>query len=255
MAHAGRNPGPGALLARYRCPVDPYGDDLYTEPDGSPDTLANLGPLAAMAGVFEGTMGTDEHPVAEGTEANEFFEHYEAQPIDRQTNGPQLFYGLRYHTHIVKPGESETFHDQVGYWLWEPATGTVTLTLGIPRGQVLLAGGTTEADATEFEVTAAVGSEVYGILSNPFLEESFRTLSYRMHVSIHPDGTWSYEEEGVLVIPGRDEPFSHIDRNTLTRVGPPTPNPLAASAAPLSPTDESGSLGIGTLRVPGPPAR
>jgi hypothetical protein len=103
----------------------------------------------------------------------------------------------------------------------------VTLTLGIPRGQVLLAGGQAEPDATEFEVQAAVGSEVYGILSNPFLDRNFRTLSYRMHVSINADGTWSYEEEGMLVIPGQGEPFAHTDRNTLTRVAPPVPNPLA----------------------------
>ena len=70
-----------------------------------------------------GGAGVDLHPVAEGTERDVFLEHYELQPIDRQTNGPQIFYGLRYHTHIVKPGETETFHDQVGYWLWEPATG------------------------------------------------------------------------------------------------------------------------------------
>ncbi|HWD52341.1 MAG TPA: heme-binding beta-barrel domain-containing protein [Acidimicrobiales bacterium] len=237
--------------------VEPYGDDIYTEPDGDPDTLANLGPLTPMAGIWESATGADQHPVAEGTEANTFHEHYELQPIDRQTNGPQLLYGLRYHTHIVKPGEAETFHDQVGYWLWEPATKTVTLTLGIPRAQVLLAGGTAEPDATEFEVRATLGSEVYGILSNPFLDQAFRTLSYRMTVSVHPDGTWSYEEEGVLDIPDRDEPFSHIDRNTLQRIGPPTPNPLAQAAmdngslrrGPGTPTDGSGtSLGIGTLR-------
>jgi hypothetical protein len=221
---------------------DFYGPDIFTEPDGDPDTLANLGPLAPMAGVWESAGGADVHPVEEGSEQNAFVERYELQPIDRQTNGPQLFYGLRYHTHIVKPGEVETFHDQVGYWLWEPATGTVTLTLGIPRGQVLLAGGTAEPDATEFEVHAAVGSEVYGILSNPFLDQKFRTLSYRMHVTIHPDDTWSYEEEGILDIPGRDEPFSHIDQNTLRRVAPPTPNPLAGATPP------AGSLGIGSLR-------
>src|SRR5579863_6150980 len=131
-----------------------YGSDIYTEPDGDPDTLANLGPLRPIAGVWEGT-GQDEHPVAEGTERSAFVEHYELQPIDRQTNGPQLFYGLRYHTHIVQPSEIETFHDQVGYWLWEPATGTVILTLGIPRGQVVLAGGTAEPGATSFAVEAA----------------------------------------------------------------------------------------------------
>jgi hypothetical protein len=86
---------------------------------------------------------------------------------------------------------------------------------------------------------------VYGILSNPFLERNFRTLSYRMQVTVHPDGTWSYEEEGVLDIPDRDEPFSHIDRNTLRRVAPPEPNPLAAVAVP------TGSLGIGSLRSEG----
>jgi hypothetical protein len=230
---------------------DTYGDDIYTEPDGEPDTLANLGPLTPMAGVWQGLGGADEHPVAEGTERNAFSERFELQPIDRQTNGPQLFYGLRYHTHIVKPGEVETFHDQVGYWLWEPATGAVILTLGIPRGQVLMAGGTAGPDATEFEVRAEVGSEVYGILSNPFLNQNFRTLSYRMHVSVHPDGTWSYEEEGVLDIPGRDEPFSHIDHNTLTRVGSPAPNPLAGIESlapdPLAGISVSG-LGIGSLR-------
>jgi hypothetical protein len=203
-----------------------YGDDIYTEPEADPDTLANLGPLRAMAGVWEGT-GNDEHPVAEGIERNTFFEHYELQPIDRQTNGPQLFYGLRYHTHIVKPGEVETFHDQVGYWLWEPAAKAVTLTLAIPRGQVLLASGPAEADTTNFELTATVGSEVYGILSNPFLEQAFRTVSYRIHVTTNPDDTWSYEEEGRLQIPGADELFRHVDRNTLTRIAPPIPNPLA----------------------------
>jgi hypothetical protein len=216
-------------------------EDIYTEPEGDPDTLDNLGPLRSMAGVWEGVKGADEHPVAEGTERNAFVEHYEAQPIDRQTNGPQLFYGLRYHTHIVKPGEVETFHDQVGYWLWEPAAKTVTLTLAIPRGQVLLAGGPAEPDATEFEVTAAVGSEVYGILSNPFLDQAFRTLSYRMRVTAHGDGSWSYEEEGVLDIPDRPEPFHHIDRNTLVRRRAPTPNPLAGAAS-------GRGLGLGRLR-------
>ncbi len=229
--------------------IEPYGDDLYTEPDGDPDTLGNLGPLGPMAGVWEGAAGADEHPVSlaeSGIERNTFVERYELQPIDRQTNGPQLLYGLRYHTHIVKPGEVETFHDQLGYWLWEPATNTVMLTLAIPRGQVLLAGGTAEPDARSFEVRAAVGSEVYGILSNPFLDEAFRTLSYRMSVTINPDGSWSYEEEGVLAIPDREEPFSHIDRNTLVRVAPPTPNPLAQADVP------AGDLGIGSLRDEGP---
>jgi len=226
--------------------VRDYGSDIYTEPEGDDDTLANLGPLRAMAGIWEGVKGADEHPAVDGTEANTFVEHYELHPIDRQTNGPQLFYGLRYHTHIVKPGEVETFHDQVGYWLWEPAANTVTLTLGIPRAQVLLASGPATADATDFELNAVIGSEVYGILSNPFLDQSFRTVSYRIHVTVNADGTWSYEEEGKLQIPDRDELFSHIDRNTLTKIGEPVPNPLAAGASARAVA--SPDLGIGSLR-------
>jgi hypothetical protein len=219
-----------------------YGDDIYTEPPGDPDTLANLGPLRPMAGIWVGTNGSDAHPAAQGTERDTFVEHYELQPIDRQTNGPQLYYGLRYHTHIVKPGEQETFHDQVGYWLWEPAAKTVTLTLAIPRAQVLLASGPAEPDAKDFELTASVGSTTFGILSNPFLDAAFRTMSYRVHVTVNDDGSWSYEEEGIMQVEGRDEPFHHIDGNTLTRVAAATPNPLAQPAA------SDGSLGIGSLR-------
>jgi hypothetical protein len=201
--------------------------DLFTEPDVDPDTLANLGPLAAMAGIWEGTRGSDDHPVAEGTENDAYVEHYELQPIDGQTNGPQLLYGLRYHIHIVKPGEVQTFHDQVGYWLWEPATRTVYQTLAIPRGQVAMASGTAEPDARRFTIRAQRGSTVNGICSNPFLEYGYRTTDWSITVSVNADGTFSYEQETLLVIPGRAEPYRHVDRNTLRRIAPPTPNPTA----------------------------
>jgi hypothetical protein len=125
----------------------------------------------------------------------------------------------------------------------------VTHTVAIPRRQVLLAAGTAAPDATEFEVTAAVGSEVYGILSNPFLDTAFRTLSFRMRVTTHTDGTWSYEEDTLLQVAGRDEPVHHIDRNTLRRVADPTPNPLALAPAAAPAADSSGDLNI---RVPPP---
>jgi hypothetical protein len=216
-----------------------YGPDIYTEADGDDDTLANLGPLRPLAGIWTSADGVDVHPVGPGSditgtvidddEHNAYVERYELQPIDPQTNGPQLFYGLRYHTHIVQPGEVETFHDQVGYWLWEPAARTVVHTLAIPRGQVLLASGAAEPDAREFEVTATLGEEVYGILSNPFLDRAFRTMSFRMRVTVNGDGSWSYEQHTMLRVPGRAELVDHVDRNTLRRIAEPTPNPLAGS--------------------------
>ena len=103
--------------------MDKFPEDIYTEPEPDVDTLANLGPLTGMAGIWTGTHSIDVNPKPDGPEKQAFIEHVELQPIDAQTNGPQLFYGLRYHTRIIKPDDVETFHDQVGYWLWEPSTG------------------------------------------------------------------------------------------------------------------------------------
>jgi hypothetical protein len=69
--------------------------------------------------------------------------------------------------------------------------------------------------------------ETNGICSNPFLEYAFKTIEYRIQVTIHTDGTWAYDEDTVLMVRGQNEPFHHTDSNILTKVGEPTPNPLA----------------------------
>lgn len=202
--------------------------DIYTEPrDIDVNTLANLGPLRGMAGIWQGTRGLDVKPKAEGPKKQAFVERIELQPIDPQTNGPQLLYGLRYHTHVTKPDQVKTYHDQVGYWLWEPATGTIIHTLTIPRGQVAMASGQAAADATQFELTATQGLDTWGICSAPFLHEAFKTTSFRIQVTLHPDGSWGYDEDTVLQIRGLAEPFHHTDRNLLSKIAEPTPNPLA----------------------------
>jgi hypothetical protein len=208
-------------------PKSNFPEDIFTEPaDVDPDTLKNLGPLTPMAGTWSGTRGLDINPKADGPERQAFIDHIELHPIDPQTNGPQLFYGLRYHQHIVKPGEIETYHDQIGYWLWEPATETIIQTLAIPRGQIAMAVGKAPPGATEFELIAKRGAETYGICSNPFLEYAFRTIEYRIKVTINKDGTWSYDEDTILMVRGRSEPFHHTDRGILNKIGEPIPNPL-----------------------------
>jgi hypothetical protein len=209
-----------------------FPEDIFTEPaDVDPDTLANLGPLRRLAGVWEGRKGVDVNPKAQGPERREYIERIEMQPIDPQANGPQLFYGLRYHVHIVATDEDPTFHDQVGYWLWEPASGLVMQTLSIPRGQVALAGGRAAADATSLTVRADRGGPGYGICSTDFLERAFRTDSYELQVTFNEDGGWSYVSDTVLQVRGRAEPFHHLDRNTLRKVGEPKPNPLMLIAS------------------------
>lgn len=222
--------------------------DPFKEPNPSVDTLAHLGPLAPLAGIWHSSSGYDNHPVQSGAETAVYIERYEAQPIDPQTNGPQLFYGMRYHTRITQPGSVAMFHEQVGFWLWEPDSRTILLTVAIPRGQVALADGTCEPDATSFEVRARRDSTTFGIASNPFLDAFFRTESFRMTVTVASADEWSYDQNARLILPGRDEPFDHVDRNTLRRIAPPTPNPLALAARSVTttgPTVHDGSLGIG----------
>jgi hypothetical protein len=207
---------------------DKFTDDVYTEPANIDfDTLANLGPLKGMAGVWQGVRGLDLKPKAEGPKNQAFVERMELQPIDPQTNGPQLLYGLRYHTHITKPEQVKTYHEQVGYWLWEPATGTVIHTLAIPRGMTAMAAGTADAGARSFEVVAAQGLDSWGICSAPYLLFAFKTVEFRVKVSINDDGSWGYEEDTVLRIHGQAEPFHHTDKSLLTKLAEPTPNPMA----------------------------
>jgi hypothetical protein len=214
----------------YHCrhPMANFPQDIYTEPFPlDVDTLKNLGPLRPMAGIWEGKRGLDVKPKAEGPKKQAYVERMELQPIDPQTNGPQLLYGLRYHTHIVKPEQVKTYHEQVGFWLWEPAAETLIHTLTIPRAQVVMASGKAAADAREFTLTATRESENFGIRSSPFLDYAFRTVEFRITVTIHADGTWSYDEDTVMMIRGQAAPFHHTDKNTLVRIGEPTPNPLA----------------------------
>lgn len=205
-----------------------YPADIYTEPsDIDCNTLNNLGPLRAMAGVWQGTRGLDVKPKADGPRKQAYVERIELQPVDPVTNGPQLFYGLRYHTHVTKPEQVKTYHEQVGYWLWEPATGNIIHTLAIPRGMIAMASGNAAADAKSFELIARRDSSTFGICSNPFLEYAFNTVEFRINVTINDDGTWIYDEDTVMMIQGKDEPFHHTDRNVLAKIAEPTPNPLA----------------------------
>ncbi|SMF70459.1 FABP family protein [Allosphingosinicella indica] len=207
--------------------MNPFPQDIFTEPtDVDPDTLSNLGPLTPLAGTWRAEKGVDLNPKAAGPERRTFIEHIRFDAIDPQTNGPQLLYGLRYHIHITTAEEAITFHDQVGYWLWEPATGLILQTLAIPRGQVALASGQGKAGDKRISVSASRGETQYGICSTAFLEYGFRTDSYGIDIVYNADGSWTYDIKTMLMVRGKAEPFEHHDCNTLHRIAPAKPNPL-----------------------------
>ena len=95
----------------------------------------------------------------------------------------------------------------------------------IPRGQVLLALGFAKPDDKTISVTAKRGDTCYGICSTEFLDEAFRTTSYRCDITFNDDGSWTYDIQTELLVKGK--PFDHHDTNTLKLVAAPVLNPLA----------------------------
>ena len=162
--------------------------DIYTEPsDVDPDTLANLGPLRRLAGIGKARTASTSTPRRTGRSAAP--SRADRDAADRPAGQrPAAFYGLRYHVHINTAEEDITFHDQVGYWLWEPATGLVLQTLAIPRGQVAIASGQAAPDDDQAGADRQRGQTEYGICSTAFLEQAFRTDTYRIEVEFNPDG-------------------------------------------------------------------
>ena len=184
------------------------------------DIIKNLGPLAPLAGTWEGEKGDDTAPSDDrGTETNKFREQIKFVPFRPENNHEQVLYGLRYSTTAWRLGEESPFHEELGYWLWDSKEKQVLRCFIVPRGITVLAGGTVEEDAKSFELSADVGSVTYGICSNQFLDREFKTVRYELKVTIHNDGSFSYEEDTQLKIKNQADLFHHIDKNTLKRVG------------------------------------
>jgi hypothetical protein len=117
-----------------------------------------------------------------------------------------------------RDAETNPFHTEVGYWLWDPATGEVLRGFVVPRSITVLAGGTAGADAVEFSLAADLGGNDYTIGENQYLAKRASSLSYRATITANADGTWSYDEVTMLKMSELPKPFAHADRNTLRRV-------------------------------------
>ena len=183
------------------------------------DDLENLGPLGRLAGVWEGDKGTDRAPAPDrGLEINKFRERMTFEPIGSVENHEQFMWGLRYSTMAWEIGDEDPFHEEVGYWLWEPAEQQVLRCFLVPRGISVIAGGTVAPDAPSFELAADRDSPTYGICANPFLDREFRTLRFEYRIDFHDQNSFSYDEDTQIQIKGQSALFHHRDANTLHRV-------------------------------------
>lgn len=182
------------------------------------EIIKNLGPLAPLAGIWEGDKGDDTAPSKDlGTQNTKFCERFTFEPLGPVNNHQQTLYGLRYKRTAWPSGASDPFHEDLGYWLWDAQEKQVLRCFIVPRGVAVVAGNTVEPDARSFLLVADVGSETYGICSNKFLDREFKTVRYELKVTIHDDQSFSYEEDTQIQIKGRKELFHHIDKNTLKR--------------------------------------
>jgi hypothetical protein len=180
--------------------------------------LDNLGPLTALAGTWEGDQGVDFSRVKSKETETKYRERILFEPVGPVNNGPQKLFGLRYSMTAWRLGEDDGFHEELGYWLWDSLNKQVLRSFMVPRGVVINAGGDVEPDSNSFHLEAEVGSETYGIMSNKYLDESYKTMKYVLDVDIHDDGRFSYVEDTQLYIPVNDAVFHHTDKNTLTKV-------------------------------------
>ncbi len=179
------------------------------------------GPLAKLAGQRASDKGRDfSYSYSEKKDIENLYrEEITFDPFGPVDNGPQRLFGLDYRMKAWRIGADDFFHMEVGYWLWEPSTGTISRNFMIPRSTTISAVGTAAADATKFTLSAVQGSATNGILSNEYLfKGAAKTVSYELQVDLS-DGNFAYKENSVLAMSAHDgAEMHHTDENTLSKV-------------------------------------
>jgi hypothetical protein len=189
---------------------------------GATDDMADeWGPLGPLVGEWEGEGGLDtayQHETEQVVDTP-YLERLTLKPFGPVDNGRQHLYGLDYRSAMWRGDEENPFHTEVGYWLWDAATGEVLRGFVVPRGITVLAGGTASPDAKELTLHAAAGEPLYNIGENQYLAKNASTLSYDVTITVNDDGTWGYDEVTMLEMVEIDAPFAHTDHNVLHQVG------------------------------------
>jgi len=183
--------------------------------------MSELGPLAALEGEWEGNVGLDVsfHYDDEEVDETTYFEKAWFRRIPVVNSGSQSMHGLNYEMTAWRHGEEDMdpFHDEVGYFLWEEATGRIMRCFAVPRGLSLLAGGTASAQDRVLDFRAESGSTTFGIVQNPYLLDRARSVTYDATFTFNDDGTLSYTSDLVLDLAAMGAEMHHTDRNTLHR--------------------------------------
>ena len=182
----------------------------------------NYGPLAALVGIWRGDKGVDRAPEPDGEERNPYYETIRFETAGDVTNAEQQTLSVvRYHQVVSRKSNDKVFHDQVGYWLWDPADDSIVETFTIPRGVAVVAGGklAEPADLAQelvFEVAADANSPEFGIVQAPFMFKQAKTTAFTHSLTVKGD-EMRYTESTILDIYDKTS-YDHKDVNTLRRV-------------------------------------
>ena len=154
------------------------------------------GPLGGPVGTWEGDQGLDvsfhnDHGKVAETPYREKTSFKPFGPVD---NGRQCLYGLDYRTAAWRGDEENPFHTEVGYWLWDARRHQVHALLhGAARLDDHRGRHRRARTRRSFVLEADLGSTIYGILSNKYLDEFARTTRFDVTITIEGD-TFRYDE-------------------------------------------------------------
>lgn len=182
-----------------------------------------LGPLTPLVGEWEGNAGVDlsYHNEDDVTGETGYFEKAVFRPIPKQENGKQSLEGLTYHMTAWRHGEEamNPFHDEVGYLLWEKATGQVMRAVVFGRGIAVLQGATAQPRDKAIAFKATPGDPSFGVLQNKYLLERAELREFTTTFTFNADDSFSYSSDLVLKLAAQGgKEMHHTDRNTLHRV-------------------------------------
>lgn len=181
----------------------------------------DYGPLEHLVGTWTGDKGMDVSPAPDGQTEDPYFETITIVDAGNLQNGKQQSLSMvRYLQVVSRKSDGGVFHDQTGYWMWDPETNVIMQSVAIPRGLTLVAGGHVAAEYSAdagipftVEASDAAGSE-WLISQSPFLKAKARTTHYAATFTVTGDQL-HYNQTTSLEIYGRS--FDHTDTNTLTR--------------------------------------
>ena len=178
----------------------------------------DFGPLADLIGVWKGEDGVDVAPEPDGAEINPYFETITYSAVGGVTNAEsQNLTTVHYRQIVQRKSDGAVFHDETGYWMWDPEAATVMHSLVIPRAVCVLAGGryAGEKDAdgrTIIKVAAKIDDESWKIIQSPFMQKNASTTEFRQEIVVG-NGRLSYSQTTMVDIYGKV--FEHTDRNEL----------------------------------------